>query len=440
LNPRFAVLAGLLTVTIVWQVPHTIVFRYALLVLLGLVAWPAAVEWLARPATDVGRRARRPFEMLLCFIAWSLAVAFFVARVPAESLNDLRAEWLAPTLVLLLGYGLALRFPERDAVVRVIFLGFVLHAFMQLVTALYMTARGVPLNFANFGGISDHKANVTYTSALALAMLIADTVARARGSPGFLRINTPYALVAFALLACSTVLATTRNGLVVFALMSFAAVVLVARALSPAASRRGWAALGACIALVIAGLVVGFKADPRWSSFRETAPIAWDTDANPQWLNGERNETDLPMTASGKPVDPSAYYRIAFLKEGLRIMNEHPFGTRVGRDAFRKAVQEKYGRGGMSHAHNGILDLGVSLGWVGVILWVAFMGSFAVFAARAQDPERSGLRLALVLATAAFLMRSLLDATVRDHIIQEYMLIAGALVGAIVMAGSRDRG
>jgi len=439
LNSRFAVLAILLTVTIVWQVPHTIVFRYTLLVLLGVLGWPAAAAALARPATEAERRARAPAWMLGAFLAWSLVVALFVARVPAESLKDLRAEWLAPTLILLMGYGLALRYPGRDAVVRVISLGFVLHAFMQLVTAAYLILRGVPINFSNFGGIGDHKANVTYTGALALAMLIGDTAARARGAEGFLRINTAYALVAFALLAASTVLATTRNGLIVFAVMSFAGAILVARALTPAASRAGWAALAACVALVAAALVVGFKADPRWSSFAATAPVAWDTDANRQWLKGERNETDLPATASGKPVDPSAYYRIAFLKEGLRIMNEHPFGTRVGRDAFRKDVQEKYGRGGMSHAHNGIVDLGVSLGWVGVFAWIAFMGSFAWFALRAGDPARSGLRTALALVAAAFFLRSLMDATVRDHILQEFMLTAGALVGALVMAGNRGR-
>jgi hypothetical protein len=438
LNLRFAVLAVLLTVTIVWQVPHTIVLRYGLLVLLGLAAWPAAVRRLARPATEAERRARAPFTMLAWFLAWSFAVAAFVARDHLGSLNDLRAEWLAPVLILLLGYGLALRFPERDVIVRVIFLGFVLHAFMQLVTAIHLTVQGVPINFANFGGIGDHKANVTYTNALALAMLIADTVARARGSQGFLRINTAYALVAFALLAGSTVLATTRNGLAVFAVMSFAGVVLVARALRPAVSREAWAALAACVAAVLASLVVGFKADARWSSFVETAPVAWHTDANRQWLLGERNETDLPSTASGKPVDPSAYYRIAFLKEGLAIMNENPAGTRVGRDAFRKAVQEKYGRGGMSHAHNGIIDLGVSLGWPGVILWMAFMASFVIVARRA-GPEPSGLRLALVLVAAAFFLRSLMDATIRDHILQEFMLTAGALTAAIALADARVR-
>ena len=101
MNYRPAVLAILLTVTIVWQVPHTIVLRYGLLVLLGLLGWPAAVAHLARPATQAQRRARMPMQALAWFIAWSIVVALFIARNPLESLNDLRAEWLAvPTPML----------------------------------------------------------------------------------------------------------------------------------------------------------------------------------------------------------------------------------------------------------------------------------------------------------------------------------------------------
>lgn len=424
--------------TIVWQVPHTIWFRYGLLIALGVLAWPAAVAWLARPATPLARSARVPFLALGVFLAWSVVVSLRWTQ-PLASLNDLRAEWLAPTLILLLGYGLALRYPDRDVIVRVLFLGFLLHAFMQLVTAGLLTMEGVRINFANFGGISDHKANVTYTNTLALAMLVADAVARARGTPGFLRIDTRYAVAAFALLAASTVFSTTRNGLAIFALLCLAGFMLIARTLAKTHSRTGWATLIACGLVVVAGTIVGLKADPRWSNFMQTAPVAWDTDAHKQWILGERNETDLPMTASGKPVDPSAYYRIAFLKEGLRIMQDNPWGTRVGRDAFRWAVQAKYGRGGMSHAHNSIIDLGASLGWVGVLLWAAFMVSFVAFAVRAREAAGSGLRLALALAVAACFARSFLDATVRDHILQEFMITAGALLGAIVMAGSRDR-
>jgi hypothetical protein len=76
-------------------------------------------------------------------------------------------------------------------------------------------------------------------------------------------------------------------------------------------------------------------------------------------------------------------------------------GTRVGRDAFRLAVQEKYGRGGMSHAHNGFLDLGVSLGIPGVLLWLAFLGSFVVFVVRTPEAAGAGLRGALLLVIIA---------------------------------------
>lgn len=424
--------------TIVWQVPHMIWFRYILLIGLGVLAWPVAAARLARPADEAQKRAREPFEWLVYFLAWSAVVAAG-AKNPAANFNDLRAEWLAPTLILLAGYGLALRFPERDVIVRVLFLGFVMHAFMQLVTAGIVLFQGDEINFNNFGGIGDHKANVTYTNTLGLAMLVADRVARARGNEGFLRIDTRYALVAFALMAASTVVSTTRNGLAIFALLSVVGFVLIARILARGASRAAWATLAGCALVVVAAGVAGMKGDPRWSNFIETAPIAWDTDTHKQWIRGERVETDLPLTASGKPVDPSAYFRIAFLKEGLRIMEENWWGTRVGRDAFRWAVQAKYGSGGMSHAHNSMIDLGVSLGWIGVFFWTFFMLAFILFAVRTREAAGTGLRLALVLVVLGYFARSFLDATVRDHIVQEFMLTAGALMGAIAVASRRAR-
>lgn len=438
MNSRAVALAALLTVVIVWQVPHTIWLRYTLLIGLGVLAWPVALLRLVQPATALERVARAPFAALAALLSWALAVAFAVSPNSASSLGDLRAEWLAPALILLAGFGLALRYREGHVVVRVLFLGFVLHAFMQLVTAGYVLLRGDAINFMNFGGIGDHKANVTYTNAFALAMLVADEAARARGAPGFLRIDTRWALGAFALLLASTILATTRNGLVVFALMAVLGFVVIAGELRARTSRAAWATLVACGLIVFIGAIVGLRADPRWSTFFATAPVAWDTDHNRQWLQGERDESNLPPTASGKPVEPSAYFRLAFLHEGLRLIAEHPWGTRVGRDAFRLAIRDKYGRGGMSHAHNGFLDLGASLGLPGLALWIVFLGSFIFVAARAREAAGSGLRMALVLVIVGYAARTLLDATVRDHILQEFMITAGALCAAIVVAGPRD--
>ena len=439
MKARTAVLAALVTVVIVWQVPHTTWFRYALLIALGFLAWPLAFRRLAAPANGPQRDARLPFAVLAVFLLWSVVVALAVSGHSAQSLSDLRAEWAAPALILLLGYGLALRYPEDDIVVRVLFLALVFHAYLQLVTAGLVLLRGGAIDFSNFGGIGNHKANVTYTNTLALAMLIADTAVRARGGRGFLRIDTRWSLLAFGLLLASTILSTTRAGLIVFAFLCAIGLVLVASAMRRRTTRAGWALLATCALVTLAGAFVGLKHDPRWSNFVATAPVAWDTDRNRQWLLGEHNETDLPLTAAGKPVDPSAYYRIAFLKEGLRLLAEHPWGTRVGRDAYRFAVRDKYGRASMSHAHNGFIDLGVSLGFPGLLLWAAFLGSFVLFAARAAPAAGTGLRAALVLAIAGFAARTLLDATVREHILQEFMLAAGVLTGAIAVAEARGR-
>ena len=426
-------------VLVLWQVAHTIVLRYALIVVLGILAWPRAVASLARPASPLEGSARAPFAVYGVFIAWCIFVVAAMNPGIRDALSELRAQWLAPTLVLLLGYGLGLRHGGGNTMVRVVFLGLVLHAFMQLVSAPVMLAKGREIPYLEFAGVSDHKANVTYTNALALAMLVADAAARAAGGRGFLGIDWRWALGAFLLMLVSTVAATTRNGLIVFGLLTAAGFAVVALQMRARASRRAWATLLACAAIAFVGAVVGLKADPRWSSFRATVPVAWDTDGHREWLLGEHNVSHLPKTAEGKPVEASAYYRIAYLREGVRLLRDNPFGTGVGRDAFRRAIHAKYGTAGMSHAHNGFLDLGASVGIPGLILWLAFLVALVRYAARAREAAGSGLRLAMALVVACFAVRTMLDSTLRgDHVVQEFLLVAGVLLGTMALAGRRD--
>jgi hypothetical protein len=437
LNSRVAVLAVLVTAVIVWQVAHMIWLRYSLLVILGVLCWPAAVKALARPASPTERHARAPFAVFGAYLLWSIVVAFLVSSNTLLSLRELRAEWLTPALVLLLGYGLGLRYGEGDGAVRAMFFALVVHAYLQLVAGALIVVRGGEINWLNFGGISDHKANVTYTNALALAMLVADTASRAGGGRGFLGIDMRWASAAFVLLLVSTIVSTTRNGLIVFALLTLAGFVLIEPRLRARASRAARITLIAAGVIALAGALVGLKADPRWSTLVATAPVAWDTEHNREWLLGERNETILPVTAAGRKVEPSAYYRIAYLKEGVELIFEHPWGTGLGRDAFRRTIHAKYGTAGMSHAHNGFLDLGVSVGIPGIVLWIGFLAALVVFAARARDVAGSGLATAMALVVGAFAARTLLDATMRDHVLGEFMLLAGLLCGTIAFHGRR---
>lgn len=437
MNSRALVRVLVPTVVILWQVPHTIVLRFALLVVLGVLSWPRALAALARPAVADERRAREPFGVFAMFIAWCLAVSFAMSPALRASLSELRAQWLAPTLILLSGYGLALRYGRGNAIVRVAFLGLALHAFMHLVSFPVFISRGGTFPYPDFPGISNHRANVTYTNAMALAMLVADAYARAGGGRGFLGIDGRWTVAAFVLLLASSVAATTRNGLIVFGLLAAGGFVLLAIRMRARASRAAWATLGACAVVAVAGTLAGLKAEPRWSSFMDTLPVAWDTDGHREWLWGEHNLAHLPRTAAGAQVEPSAYYRIAYLREGGRLMLENPFGNGIGRDAFRYAIQEKYGMAGMSHSHSGFVDLGASVGIPGLVLFIAFLGALVLYARRASPSAEGGLRLALVLVVASFAARTALDSTLRDHVIQQFMLVAGLLVGTIALGERR---
>lgn len=426
-------LALLFAIVIIWQLPHVIVLRYAVLIILGVLSWGTAYRALRR-------KPLMAFVVYAVFLAWCLVVALFVSQDARSSLNELRAEWLPTTLCLLMGYGLALRF-GAEVTVRVVFWALMAHAVLHLGSALGVFIASGSAGLRDFAGISDHRANVTYTSTIALAMLLAD-IAAAPGraaSPFGLKRGAQLAL--FVLLLASTLVSATRNGLIVFLLVTLAGGAFIAMSYRGTASRRWWAIAAACLAFTVAGAAIGIKADARWSGFLATVPVAWDTEGHRNWLKGELNYTDLPDTALGKPVEPSAYYRIAYLKEGVKLLVEHPWGTQIGRDAFNRLIHAKYGTAGMSHAHNGLIDLGLSVGFPGMALWLAFLFLLAGWGLRGWSRERDPVGLALFLAVLGFGTRMLLDSTLRDHVIEEFALIAALLAGALAArSGAREHG
>ena len=439
---RVAVLALLGIVLIAWQLAHAIILRNTLLIVLGLMLWPRGASGLIHPASAQEREVRVPFAIFAAFLAWLAFVAAVVSDAHFQSFRELRAEWLPPALVLLMGYGAGLAFARRGsahAAVRVAFWGLVAHAVMHIGIALGMEIRGQEFSLETFGGVGDHRANVTYTNTLAVALLGADTIAALWGR-SFLGLDWRKGLFAFGLLLLSTLLSGTRNGVVAFTLLTLFAGFFVVMRLRGHASRMAWAIAAGCAAFTLAVGIVGLNVDPRWSSLAATIPVAWDTPHHREWLLGERNVTVLPYTAAGKPVEPSAYYRIAYLREGLDLVAEHPWGTRIGRNAYKEAIHAKYGTAGMAHGHNGYIDLAVSAGWPGVAIWLAFLASLAWVGFRARATPRGGYGIALALVVAGFALRTLVDATLRDHILQEFMLVAGLLAGAAVHDAGADRG
>jgi hypothetical protein len=92
------------------------------------------------------------------------------------------------------------------------------------------------------------------------------------------------------------------------------------------------------------GLVVTARQSSSLNNLIDTVPIAWDTEHYKAWQQADPGS--WPELPSGETVDPSVYLRIAWLKEGLLLVRDHPFGIGFDRNAFGHGLKANtVGRG-----------------------------------------------------------------------------------------------
>ena len=432
-NYQLAGLGLLFCIFLVWQIPNVIALRYLLLLGLCILFLPAGVRGIHVGMTrQSGRVSSTPvFLVYALFLAWLLFVAIGIAAESIPSLMYIKGQWLPPTLFLIIGYGAALacsdgRIPGRSPV-RTVFWALMAHAVLQLVVAAWTIYHEGSLP-GNFGGISDHKANVTYTNTLALALLLTDGVGGSAGAR-FLGLGRRLQAITYVVLLISTYASSTRNGAVVFFLLSVIGVVAIALPDRHKAPRRWWGIAAMCVVASTMAAWLMLKSDARWERFMATVPVAWDIDANHAWVNVHKYP--VPLAADGKPVDINAYERIAYARVALRFLAQYPLGTAVSGDAFKRLVSMNYSYVYSGHPHNSYLDLGISIGLPGLALWLACLASMIWFGWRSFRRWKNPTGMALVMVALGFALRSLLDSIVRDHIIQEFMLTCGLLIGCI---------
>jgi len=427
---------------LVWQIPNVIVIRHMVLLGLCLLFLPAGVRGIYGALTA---RAGQPGPKAVLiayalYLSWLLIVAVGISAELGESLSELKGQWLPPTLYLLIGYGAALthsaRQPSEPSPVRIAFWGLVAHAGLQFSVAAWTIYHEGRFPSGNFGGISDHKANVTYTNVLALALLLTE-IAFSAVEVRLLGLGRRVQAITFALLLLSTYVSATRNGVIVFLLLTAIGAIAFGLRYRRQAPRRWWSILAACVVVMILGAWVALNSDSRWERFTATVPVAWDIDGSYAWV--DLKKYPVPLAADGEPVDLSAYQRIAFVHAALRFLAQNPLGTEVSRDAFKKLVSVSYAPTVEGHPHNSYLDLGISVGLPGLAFWLAFLGTMIWFGWRSFRRWKNPAGIALLMVVLGFALRSLLDSIVRDHIIQEFMLTCGLLLGCIEASHS-DKG
>lgn len=411
----------------VLPIPHTIALRDLLaLVCVGLFIYFAFRD--GRPHLPAA--ARVPLRLYLAFLLWLAGAGAVLAKQPAVILHEIASQWLRGLVYLGIGALVALKLyaPQRRMWLVVLAAVLLVHvAYADLAALGHWLWYGEWVDRIGdtiLTGLTAGPDRLSLLVNMLLATLLAEALRRACGEEGMFPVRTRVLVALSGVPMLGFFVASAPNGviaLIVFAIL-FAVLLMRGRRLErlPRLSLLGGLAL-----IVALGAWHSWRTDPRWDSLRETIPLALDTQGNKAWLVWEKYPP--PRLASGEAVAHSDYTRIAWLKEGMLLVKEHPFGMGFERGAFGRGLQAKYGEGLGQHSHSGMLDLAIGAGIPGVLLWVAFLAVLWWQGYKAWVTRRDYSGALLVFLVSDFFTRSLVDSIVRDYMLLQFLFLVGTL-------------
>ena len=430
LNVIVLVLTG--TLFFIWPVPHTVSVRDLLLLanlmVVGYLAW-------ARGGLGGALRGlRAPLLVLAGLTAWMYIVAFFISPETGWTLSEISSQWWRALLALLIGVFVATAVGDNSrfargvlAVLVAVLAVHILYVDLQALKELLM-----PGSFLRTPGLTDGPDKSNYLTNVLFGFLLAELFFRAVYRKRVLPPSNAIFAALLASAAFSVIAEGTRNGMVTLMLMLLLLAWFYLRERHARMSKLAVSAgIAAMLAIVLGGtaLVVTARQSSSVNELIDTIPIGWDTEHYKAWQ--EDDPTEWPKLPNGKTVDPSLYLRIAWLKEGLGLVRDHPLGVGFGRDAFGHGLKAKYGQGS-GHSHSGLLDMAIGLGIPGVLLWLGFFASLASVAGRQYRANKSYAALLLLLLLTDYGVRMVLDSVIRDHMLQQFMFLAGLAAGLMV--------
>jgi hypothetical protein len=451
-NPSLTpVLVLVSTLLIAWPIPGTIGLRNVLagLTLLMLVPVMRSGSW------HQFKWPRWPTRFYCALTLWITLVIAAWSVEPTLSWREYWPQWLLPglcgvtgVLLAIKALGLGSRAVSR-VVATVFYTFFALVLLHDVLDAMYWILTGTPpfrqapvLYLPEMAQALTHGESVwsvfrgqygekfSFVNNTFAAMLFAEIIQRIIQRKRWIPVsNGVLALGLASLLLCSYWLSFRNGNIGLMGMLIMAGIMVLIRV----RHRISW---GKIVGLSVAGIVfvivmigVFWKSDPRWARFAETLPIAWDTEHHQAWISTRLEP--YPTLKDGSTIDPSAYERISWIKEGTKLAIEDPLGTGLNRNAFFDGIDRKFNLGGSvrgGHAHSGIVDFTIANGLPGIILWLAFLASLAWIGWQAFRDGRISLGLLVMFLVSGFFTRSLVDSNIRDHVLQQFLFLIGLFV------------
>lgn len=409
---------------VVWPLPHTAALRNLIEVALLICIWPSwrGVDW---------QMLKWPILLLAALTFWILMSTVFVAIDPSWSWHEFLGEWPGALLCGFLGVFVATEDASSGScrMLKAVIGGMSVMLSMLLLKAVWAATHG---SIWEDTWLTSNRTSLSYVTNTLFVLLMAEVLGRRRRFPSVLPIGSVGLGLLVLLVLTSTYVLRTRNGTIGLIGVSLLAIFVTAR--QSRSCRSVWISVTLCLVGLSGFSFLAVRSDTRWQQFQETIPVALDTDSSKAWLG---SGVQLPKLPDGRSAEASAYLRIAWIKEGMKTSMRHPLGIGFGRNAFGHALRLEYGdHVTVGHSHSGVLDWLIGIGVPGVLLWFAAMYVTARFGwlAYVDGQHIEGLMLTFVIT--GFFSRSLVDSTLRDHMLEQFMFLAAFLAARVSLKPS----
>lgn len=423
----------------VWPVGHTVTARDVLLILnFALFGYFA---WVRGGLGTVLRELSVPALVLAGLTAWIYFVAFFISPETAWSLNEISSQWWRALAVVLVGALVAIAAYENPKLTSGVLVVLLVTLVAHILYVDFQAARGLlaPGPLDRIAGLTEGPDKSNYLTNVLFGFLLVEVFFRAVYRKRVLPLSNTVLAAVLVLTAVSVFAERTRNGMITLALMLLLLGWFYLRERHERLNKLALSAGISVMMLIVLGgvaLVVTARQSSSLTELIDTIPIALDTEHYKAWQ--DEAPKNWPKLPNGETVDISLYQRIAWLKEGLLLVRDHPLGIGFGRDAFGHGLKAKYGQG-TGHSHSGLLDLGIGTGIPGVLLWLGFFASLMYLAWKRFCTAQNYAAILLMLIMLDYGVRMLLDSVIRDHMFQQFMFLTGLAAVMMVAEGTAER-
>ena len=191
---------------------------------------------------------------------------------------------------------------------------------------------------------------------------------------------------------------------------------------------------------------IGISVDPtRWGGVFSRVSIGFQGDPNALYCNGidslrnslkaEGVDITPEIEAGIKSVEDGDGARVMAARSGLRMALENPMGINGSKQAYQIAITRFCGKPpaiAISHTHNAWIDTSLAIGIPGAILLLLVMLNYGWQGLRIikNHNQINPFALALFVSAGVWILRGVLDSTLRDQMLEMQAFILAFLLAS----------